>query len=704
MKYLDPKLSHFSLRGRSILELRELARQHLQRADSEIAGLTKSELVSELSEAAAHSSELAKDLRRHGISLKPSFYLMRFSQNPRLSLVAARSRLQKYLKKHSAGLRELQVQMLEEPMANMFQVFLTWHSSYHYWSPDFELKQISQLEFGLVILDHNVGKAIVCCHSLTEREEICSLIGKALEIRFSSLVLTKPLLDQIGTFDTVKRAAHVISKPDVMTPMNITHADEKLATRNLARAEEENPRSQRQQTFYRIPITNPLLEEGIGATSDTGKLWIPKEIPLDSVRDYCISLLGKISGTLDEMTRNDEIENVLSTFKFDEMPDLAGADPLSFRGRIVELLRILIIMLNRKEDERSYTLPIEIAQYGAPLFFFYPALRLTDPDSGDAAPWSDRQYKSPQVRISGSLEHPVVKSFPGNEVIDLTDVEHPITGARVNVADVLGSIDLLPNEQFLKLAQDAVRSVAQQVPILKSVSTISFKISGHRIVLDIRRAFGDVASPVLMMPTDIVELSAPLQKHAVSSAKRSAVLTKLTILGEKCKHMSDVNCQSCLKDRQWLCLRSLLGRYLKNTEILAHKGIELCDMTCSGTVGSQQRRMWGFAKLATGKKGMGLTLRNKSGAVLLAQVFGQIDRTTFRTVLIISPDIINQDFQERAEVLCGAFGKEICFLNADDLARILLDFEEQAAFDGLDVEDIYKRSRTAKRDRKRNPA
>jgi hypothetical protein len=107
--------------------------------------------------------------------------------------------------------------------------------------------------------------------------------------------------------------------------------------------------------------------------------------------------------------------------------------------------------------------------------------------------------------------------------------------------------------------------------------------------------------------------------------------------------------------------------------------------------------MWGFAKLPSRKGDNGITLRNKPGAVLLAQIFGQIDKTTYQTVLFICPSPVNQDFQERAEVLCSAFGKELCFLDGDDLGRLLLDFEEQAPFDGLDVDEIYRNSRTKKK-------
>ena len=58
--------------------------------------MSKTELVSQLSEAAANSKELSKDLRKGSISLKPSFYLTRFSDEPKVNLQAAKTRLNKY--------------------------------------------------------------------------------------------------------------------------------------------------------------------------------------------------------------------------------------------------------------------------------------------------------------------------------------------------------------------------------------------------------------------------------------------------------------------------------------------------------------------------------------------------------------------------------------------------------------------------------
>ena len=298
MAFADPQLVNFSLRGKRIEDLRALAAQYLAASDTEIAEMSKADLIGQLSEAAADSKGLAKELRKDSISLKPSFYLMRFSDEPKVTLPTAKHRLTQYIQQHSSGLTKLKVQLVDEPEQDLFQILFTWESSFNYWSPTFELSQADQLQFGFSVLDFSVRKGIVCCHTQKERDELAKVLAAGFGVRFSSLILTKPLLEQIGSFDRVKRALYIIGKADAATPTNITYADDNLAARSLAREEEENPRSQRAQSFYRIAITDPLVEEGIGATSDTGKLWIPKEIPLESIRSYCTALLGRVSGTL----------------------------------------------------------------------------------------------------------------------------------------------------------------------------------------------------------------------------------------------------------------------------------------------------------------------------------------------------------------------------------------------------------------------
>lgn len=89
-----------------------------------------------------------------------------------------------------------------------------------------------------------------------------------------------------------------------------------------------------------------------------------------------------------------------------------------------------------------------------------------------------------------------------------------------------------------------------------------------------------------------------------------------------------------------------------------------------------------------------------SGCSPLAQITGLLDKSTFKTVLVVTPATVNQDFKDRLEILCKAFDKEVCFLGIDELGRMLLEFEERAKFDDLDVEKLYadssKRIRTKK--------
>src|ERR1017187_4186270 len=130
MAFSDPQLVNFSLRGRRIDDLRALAAQHLPGSDTEIAGMTKTDLVSQLSEAAANSKELSKELRKGSISLKPSFYLMRFSDEPKAKLQAAKHQLSKYLQQHSVGLTHLKVQLACELRDGLFEILFTWESSF----------------------------------------------------------------------------------------------------------------------------------------------------------------------------------------------------------------------------------------------------------------------------------------------------------------------------------------------------------------------------------------------------------------------------------------------------------------------------------------------------------------------------------------------------------------------------------------------
>ena len=126
------------------------------------------------------------------------------------------------------------MQLVDELKDGLFQILFTWESSFNYWAPTFELAQVEQLQFGFSVLDYSVRKGIVCCHTQKERDELAKVLAAGFSVRLSSLVLTKPLLEQIGSFDNVKRALYVIGKADAATPANITYADDNLAARSLA--------------------------------------------------------------------------------------------------------------------------------------------------------------------------------------------------------------------------------------------------------------------------------------------------------------------------------------------------------------------------------------------------------------------------------------------------------------------------------------
>jgi len=158
--------------------------------------------------------------------------------------------------------------------------------------------------------------------------------------------------------------------------------------------------------------------------------------------------------------------------------------------------------------------------------------------------------------------------------------------------------------------------------------------------------------------------------------------------------MSDGECSLCVDKRQYLCLRSLVARYsvAPSSKLFAHKGIELSDIQCQLSLDDRRLTVFGFAKLGANRGQGSLTARNHSGAVLLSQVLGQIDKVTFDTVLILSPSTINEDLQERLKLVCSVFNKRLLILDRRILMKMLAHFQEQAGFDNLDVAALYKRS------------
>ncbi len=156
--------------------------------------------------------------------------------------------------------------------------------------------------------------------------------------------------------------------------------------------------------------------------------------------------------------------------------------------------------------------------------------------------------------------------------------------------------------------------------------------------------------------------------------------------------MTDANCEHCLEHRKFLCLRSLLARFMSQNILLMHKGIELSDLQGTLLAEGEKRRVWVFSKLAKGKSG--LTLRNHNGAILLAQIVAQLDKNTFDCIGILTPSTVNEDLRDRLGFLGGLVGKRILVVNRPVLEKMLAHFEEQTIFEKSNPKKVYSSSRS----------
>lgn len=699
-----------ALRGKKIEELQELAIRFLKKPASEARGQDKQDLMSELSNAVAENTSLRRELRKTNVTTKPSFYLMVVGTKhaPGLSRRTVRKRLATELGKLNVDLKRrgsvppytgLRIEDIIQPSDDLLEAQLSWQRVHWYWKPDdLSYQHIYELRFGFVVLDFGERKAIVACQTQQERDLLAKALSGVFGLNLSPLILTKPILDQIGTFDRVKKAGYFVADQSGTVPSNIVYADENLSTKPVAREEEADPRSQRKHSFYRIPLGG-VVEQGVGATSDSGKLWIPRETPLDTVREYAGKLLGKVGRTLNGMTRRGEMDEVLAAMGIPQMPPISAIKNLSVRRDVCSLLKDLVNMLLNGETERPFPVSAALATQGVPSAFNYPRLELKDQSTNDRAFWRDSVGSSQFTRVTRRPNRLILAGYPSQELIDLSKLRHPITGSPVKVDDPLACLHLEPTPSLHEALLSAIEHISSQVQVLSGVVSLPFRISAQVIRLDVDRAFGRSnlgALKDILSAADISEMQRAMSCR-LKQSDETRIRRLLWRLGEECVHITDANCGSCLAQRRYLCLRSLVARYLRKPLLLAHKGIELSDIQGAITVAGQGSVVFGFAKLPAGQGG--LTLRNTNGAKLLAQVLSQVDRSTFDTVMIISPGVINEDLRERLRLVCGLVGKRLVILDFIPLAKLLMDFEQQATFDGVHVDKVYRASKRKTRKR-----
>jgi hypothetical protein len=556
-----------------------------------------------------------------------------------------------------------------------------------------KLERVYELQFGFAILDLKERKAIVACHTETERDAVIKAINATYGCKLTALTLTKELLDQIGEFDKVKRAAYHIETGDRTVPENISYADERLAAIPLVQQEEHNTRSVRQLSFCRINIGNSVVEQGVGATSKSGKLWIPRETPINAVRDFGVGLLAKISKTIEALGRKGEVEQIASVMGLANLPEIANITPLDIREKVCDLIIQMANMLMKKEEDRQFATPLQLVTDGAPKLFNFPALLLTDEETGDTTAWSDQDGRR-VVKVEQNSGEIALSAYPNGGTLDLASVVHPLTGKEIDIAAPLSTLMLLPTPLLQNAVEIGMNVLASSIPKLSGVTCVPFYISQDMLRLDVRRAFGMSTKELLeteLKPVDVREL----QKAAkvVVPADRSGTMKQLRVLGEKCEHMDDNNCRECLAQNKYLCLRSLVARFFRDPLLLAHKSIELSDGQFVGNIGGRDAKMFSFAKLAPTIKG-GLTARNDNGAILLSQVIGQVDKTAFSVAVIISPSPVNEDLRDRLSLVCGIFGKKLLVIDYPVLAQLWQEFQTQVApFENLDVTEMLRNSK-----------
>ena len=289
-----------------------------------------------------------------------------------------------------------------------------------------------------------------------------------------------------------------------------------------------------------------------------------------------------------------------------------------------------------------------------------------------------------------------LESIPEGYALNLKALTHPITNSEITIVDPLSELEIRPTPRLHSILLEAFSFMIGEKPELRRVQALPFVISSGVLRLDIDLALNPQTTSSFRSELPAAEIGEfeTVIRHPVPSSQKKNLRDRLYELGEKCNHMSDTNCGACLSERHYLCLRSLLARFLRNHLLLSHKGIELSDLQGEVTVAGDLTKVFVFSKLARGNST--LTLRNDAGAILFSQIAAQIDKTAFKVVGVLTPSTINEDLRERLTFLAGLVGKRVVFFDSELLMKMLSYFEEQTEFDNEDPARVYRASRSEK--------
>lgn len=650
---------------------------------------SKSELITYIQDNLNGEDKLSSELSKLNYSFKPSFYLTFIKDKSSYShKLVTQNEIQGRLKKlnrekdkeNRPAIREYRLIKIKRS-GDLIELHFLWETIHWFWNPNYKLDNIYELNYGLALIDLKNKKGIISCHTKKERDDLFRVIFEALKIELKPLNLTKPLLDQIGTFDSVKRARYFVSNNELSLPENITIGDDNLSTKQLAREQEENVDVSRKESFYRIPIRG-VEEQGVGVTSETGKLWIPQQTTVSEIKDFGFKLLSKVAQELDSLSESGDSQNVIDALGIRKSKALLSISNLKVRDEIFRLFISLSNMLINKETEKAFTPNENLLDKAIPLYFNPFNLIM----SGEIGNYFYEDVEN-LFKLDNGEEKKLVGHFTKKEISEIVEKD---SGEIISVKEVLENILLTPTSKLETILLQLIKLLATQYPDLNNVISLPFRIESNLLKLNYKRAIGLGQSNEIthFKPNEINELKQVLIKNYSLPVLPDNILE---LLGEKCKHMSDQNCLNCVEQNKFLCLRTLVARTMKKHYLLAHKGIELSDLQGEYNYNNTNLKLFVFAKLGVGK--VGLTARNKNGAILLGQILNQIYKSEFNTVSILTSSIINEDLLSNIKLLCSTFGKKLLIINEKELEKLLGYWYEEMVLQDLEPLKILRNSK-----------
>jgi len=686
---MKTELNTIKLKGLSTDELKEILIDSGNHVSDNLSNKSNSELITLIEHEAKADAALQKRLSKLQFSFKPSFYLTyiedKSTYNKRrvtktkieaqLALINADKNTEKY--PPITGYQLFDIKKSDD----LIELHFLWQKIHWYWSPKFQLSHIYELNYGLALIDLKTNKAILSCHTKQERDDIAKVINNSIGVKLNPLSLTKGLLDQIGSFDTVKRARYFVGSSELPLPQNITLGDKNLSTKQLAQEQENNSDISRKESFYKIQL-NEVEEQGVGVTSESGKLWIPQKITVTQVKDYGLGLLARVSDELNVMTQNEDYEKIFNSLGIQASPVIMAVGSVNLRKELYRLFFAVSNMLIKGESERAFTPNNELLSIGIPLYFNPFKILLTG-ETGDYF-YGDEYSNIFKLKKDGS-EYKLVDVIGSKDVADVIEKD---TGEVYSIQNAIERVLLTPTPKLEQIFLDLLKSVATQFPTLHSLIGLPFRIESNMIYINIDRAFGRTGAnfAVEINPKEINQLKQILGK----SYSYDLPAKTLHLMGEKCEDMTDANCKKCTSENKYACLRTIVAKTMDNSLLLAHKGIELSDLQGVYNINSDKLKIFVFAKLGEGSGG--LTARNKNGAVLLGQVLNQIDKSEFNTVCILTSSTINEDLLSRLRLVCSTFSKKLLIINSHELEDIFGYWYEDIESQGLDPKEILKNS------------